>query len=131
MNKEDVVKIENSIKRFSNDLDALKSINSIIYKKRLQGNNLLTNSLIIDVSEIKYSNYIMDYFGRKLSKIGILVYPNIDDDENSTPIRFLPVGKDSNINLHVIYNTLLYYLKDKITISSKESREIVDTIKFN
>lgn len=55
----------------------------------------------------------------------------MDDDEKITPIRFLPVGKDSNINLHVIYNTLLYYLKDKITISSKESREIVDTIKFN
>ena len=35
MNKEDVVKIENSIKRFSNDLDALKSINSIIYKKKI------------------------------------------------------------------------------------------------
>lgn len=131
MNKEDVVKIENSIKRFSNDLDALKSINSIIYKKRLQGNNLFDNDLIIDVSGIDYFIQIMDYFGPELSKVGILVYPDINDEENNEPIRFLPVGKDSNINLHVIYNTLLYYLKDKITISSKESREIVDTIKFN
>lgn len=131
MNREDVAKIENTIKRFSNDKDVLKDINSIIYEKRLQGNKLLSNELIIDVCRIKSSNFIMDYFGRQLSKIGILVYPNMDDDEKITPIRFLPVGKDSNINLHIIYNTLLYYLKDKITISSKESREIVDTIKFN
>ena len=131
MNREDVAKIENTIKRFSNDEDVLKDINSIIYEKRLQGNKLLSNELIIDVCRIKSSNFIMDYFGRQLSKIGILVYPNMDDDEKITPIRFLPVGKDSNINLHVIYNTLLYYLKDKISISSKESREIVDTIKFN
>lgn len=131
MNREDVAKIENTIKRFSNDEDVLKDINSIIYEKRLQGNKLLSNELIIDVCRIKSSNFIMDYFGRQLSKIGILVYPNMDDDEKITPIRFLPVGKDSNINLHIIYNTLLYYLKDKITISSKESREIVDTIKFN
>nr|DAS07467.1 MAG TPA: hypothetical protein [Caudoviricetes sp.] len=130
MNKEDVLKIENSIKRFSNDLDALKSINSIIYKKRLQGNNLFDNDLIIDVGRINSFIQIMDYFGPELSKVGILVYPDICDDENNEPIRFLPMGKNSNINLHVIYNTLLYYLKDKITISSEESREIVDTIKF-
>ena len=131
MNREDVAKIENTIKRFSNDEDVLKDINSIIYEKRLQGNKLLSNELIIDVCRIKSSNFIMNYFGRQLSKIGILVYPNMDDDEKITPIKFLPIGKGSNINLHVIYNTLLYYLKDKITISSKESREIVETIKIN
>lgn len=130
MNREDVLKIENSIKRFSNDLDVLKDINSIIYEKRIRGNNLLNNELIIDVCRIKSSNFIMDYFGRQLSKVGILVYPNMDDDEKITPIRFLPIGKNSSINLHIIYNTLLNYLKDKISISSKESREIVDTIKF-
>ena len=131
MNREDVAKIENTIKRFSNDEDVLKDINSIIYEKRLQGNKLLSNELIIDVCRIKSSNFIMNYFGRQLSKIGILVYPNMDDDEKITPIKFLPIGKGSNINLHVIYNTLLYYLKDKITISSKESRGIVGIIKIN
>ena len=89
--------------------------------------------MIIDVSGIDYFIQIMDYFGPELSKVGILVYPDINDEENNEPIRFLPIGKNSNINLHIIYNTLLNYLKDKISISSKESkesREIVDTIKF-
>lgn len=131
MNREDVEKIESTIKRFSSDLDLLKDINSIIYEKRLQGNNLLNNELIIDVNQVNSSNYIMDYFGKKLSKIGILVYPSMDDDDENIPIRFLPVGKNSNVNLHVILNTLIYYLKGKITISSKESREVVETIKFN
>lgn len=62
MNREDVAKIENTIKRFSNDEDVLKDINSIIYEKRLQGNKLLSNELIIDVCRIKSSNFIMDYF---------------------------------------------------------------------
>ena len=130
MDRKDVVEIENTIRRFSNDIDLLNDINSIVYEKRLQGSNLLNNELIIDVNRVNSSNYIMDYFGKKLSKIGILVYPNLDDDERTTPIRFLPVGHHSNSNLHIIYNTLLHYLKDKIDISSKESKEIVEVIKF-
>lgn len=129
MNREDVLKIDSMIKRFSSNEDLLKDINSIIYDKKLQGNNLLSNELIIDTPTIDSCIHINDYFGEALSEVGIAICPIIDD-ELYVPIKFLPLGKGSNINLHIIYNTLLNYLKDKITISSKESREIVETIKF-